>query len=530
MFAERAEAAQPDFVISDGNAAAVAELCRRLDGLPLAIELVAARIKLLPPAELVARLRGPWLLSMDGLRDVSARQKTLRGAIGWSYDLLSPAEQTLFDRLAVFAGGCTLEAAQMLCEDVPFSHAQVLDGIASLLDKNLLHRETGLHGEPRYAMLETVREYGLERLALSNQLAELRRRHADCFVQLIEYAEQTDPDPGFVLLAHLIDDDIHNVRTAQGWAIENDIQVALLLTAALLDWSGQRGPYSEGGRLLGEVLGLPVAAARTVPRAKVLVQAALRTIRSDTSTEAQAYADEALAISLELGYAQGEADALVALGRIAHMGWHDQDAARYYLESALARYRELGDARGVVQALAVLSETALGQGDFPRARALSEECLVVAQRAGFTYPWPLAILANLAWAEGNLDAARLLYEQQLAAARPRGLYGMLVYALTELGALATRQRDFTAAHAYLDEAFVYLKGMGDADFMLSHYVHLAALVQAQGNYEDAVQLYRASLGGVKHYPNSSGPCLLNLAALAETLGQHELAASLLRRD
>ena len=125
LFAERAEAVQPDFAITDGNAAAVAELCRRLDGLPLAIELVAARIKLLPPAELLARLRGPWLLSADGLRDVSARQKTLRGAIGWSYDLLTPAEQTLFMRLAVFVGGCTLEAAQAVCaDDVLLAHSQ----------------------------------------------------------------------------------------------------------------------------------------------------------------------------------------------------------------------------------------------------------------------------------------------------------------------------------------------------------------------------------------------------------------------
>ena len=149
---------------------AVAELCRRLDGLPLAIELVAARVKLLPPAELLARLHGPWLLSTDGLRDVSARQKTLRGAIGWSYDLLTPVEQTLFTRLAVFVGGCTLEAAEMLCGEtssplpLALSPAQVFDGIGSLLDKSLLHRETGMYGDPRYVMLETVREYGLERL------------------------------------------------------------------------------------------------------------------------------------------------------------------------------------------------------------------------------------------------------------------------------------------------------------------------------------------------------------------------------
>ena len=174
LFAERAEAVQPDFYVSDANAAAVAELCRRLDGLPLAIELVAARVKLLPPAELLARLRGSWMLSVDGLRDVSVRQKSLRGAIGWSYDLLTPAEQTLFTRLAVFVGGCTLEAAEAVCaedEKDPAASCNVLDGVASLLDKSLLHREIDLHGKPRYVMLETVREYALERLAASGLAA-----------------------------------------------------------------------------------------------------------------------------------------------------------------------------------------------------------------------------------------------------------------------------------------------------------------------------------------------------------------------
>ena len=177
LFADRAQAVQPDFAITDANAAVVAELCRRLDGLPLAIELVAARIKLLPPDELLAHLSGPWMLSVDGLRDVSARQKTLRGAIGWSYDLLTPAEQTLFKRLAVFVGGCTLEAAEAVCantEQASTSSCHVLDGIASLLDKSLLRREIGLHGESRYAMLETIREYALERLAAGGEAAGAR--------------------------------------------------------------------------------------------------------------------------------------------------------------------------------------------------------------------------------------------------------------------------------------------------------------------------------------------------------------------
>ena len=250
LFADRAEAVLPDFTVDDGNAAAVAELCRRLDGLPLAIELVAARVKLLPPNELLARLHGPWLLSTDGLRDVSARQKTLRGAIGWSYDLLSPAEQALLRYLSVFVGGFTLGAAELLCGDalspalpLTFSPSQVLDGIASLLDKNLLRRETGLYGEVRYYLLETVREYALECLIRQGQDTTLRKRHAECIVHLVENAERANLDTKNVQRRRLIDKEIFNARAAFEWAKVNNIQAALLVVAPLLHWYGQRGTY-----------------------------------------------------------------------------------------------------------------------------------------------------------------------------------------------------------------------------------------------------------------------------------------------
>ncbi len=274
LFADRAEAVMPDFAVNDGNAAAVAEMCRRLDGLPLVIELVAARVKLLPPADLLARLHGPWLLSDDGLRDVSARQRTLRGSIRWSYDLLTADEQTLFTRLSVFVGGCTLEAAEMMCEDV-LAPAQVLDGIASLLDKSLLHRLSGLHGEPRYVMLETVREYGLERLTLGKKEATLREQHAHCYGRIIENAQGMDDTPSHIQLVRRIDDDIHNVRTALVWALDHDVQSALLLTAAQLIWLRMRGPFAEGSLLADKVLALPAAQVHTISRAKTLFTAAM---------------------------------------------------------------------------------------------------------------------------------------------------------------------------------------------------------------------------------------------------------------
>ena len=535
LFAERAEAVQPDFAVVDGNAAAVAELCRRLDGLPLAIELVAARVKLLPPAELLVRLHGPWLLSADGLRDVSERQRTLRGAIGWSYDLLTPVEQVLFTRLSVFVGGCTLEAAELLCGDalsaplpLSLSPAQVLDGIASLLDKSLLHRETGLYGQPRYAMLETVREYGLERQTFEGQDVALHARHATCCLQLITKAVQRDPDPGRLLLARLIDDDVHNVRAALVWALERDSQVALLLASVLIRWIGSRGPYTEARRLLAEVFAAPGVSARTPARATALVQAAYLSVKS--VQERQAYAAEAMTISRELGDLRGEADALQLLGQIAHHELSDREAARTNLERALELYARLGDYGETAETLALLGESALGQGDLRQARALAEACLEAARRGGFTYAWPLGILANVAWAERNLGTARLLFEEHLAVQRTRGSKGGLVYGLTELGNVATRQGDFAAARDYLNEAMSHAQQLGSDDLLGTCFVLMAALAQAKGDHRHAIWLHRQLLMSVNLEEGIAcwaGLCLLNLAAQAETLEQIELAARLL---
>jgi predicted ATPase/DNA-binding XRE family transcriptional regulator len=528
LFAERAEAVQPDFTVDDGNAAAVAEICRRLDGLPLAIELVAARVKLLPPAELLARLRGPWLLSTDGLRDVSERQRTLRGAIDWSYNLLTPLEQTLFTRLAVFVGGCTLEAAEMMCEDV-LSPGQVLAGIASLLDKSLLHREVGVHGETRYIMLETVREYGLERAASSGKDAALRVRHLSCFLQLIERAEHSGPEIGFFQVRYLVDGEIHNVRAALAWAMENDVQAALVLAAVLLDWFGQRGPYAEGKQVLDEVFALPDASAHTIPRAKALCGAGILMLYCHEDGKAQAYEEECLVLSQELGYTRGEADALLGLGQVAVFGWQDQETASCYFERSLTSYRKIDDSGGASIALAFLAEIAGSQADFSRARSLSEESLAIAKQAGFQFAWPWSGLAEIAYAEGDLARARMLYERRLTIEQQRGCVGANLATLLDLAMVATRQGDFAAAHAFLDEVLPRAKQYGsDDDLDLCWcYLLLAILVQTEGDYHSAVRWYRASAPGIRYWKFDACVYGLGLTALAVALDKHELAAGLL---
>ncbi|MGB4975203.1 MAG: hypothetical protein WBR35_00505, partial [Anaerolineae bacterium] len=481
---------------------------------------------------------GPWLLSMDGLRDVSPRQKTLRNAIGWSYGMLTPTEQTLFTRLAVFVGGCTLEAAEMLCgadaapsPSLPFSLSppQVLDGIASLLDKSLLQRETSLHGEPRYVMLETVREYGLERVALSGHEAALRARHVSCFLRLIDEAEQTGLEIGFFQVRYLIDDDIHNVRAALAWTKERDIQGALLLAASLLDWLYIRGPYAEGKRLMDEVFALPGASIPTIPRAKALSRAGLVMYAAHEDSKAQACEEESLVLSRELGYGKGEADALLYLGYMAFWRWHDLDAAQHYLERSVASYRTLGNSGGVAFALFFLAEIPLWRADFSQARALIEECLIVAEQAGFRFSYPLSILAWIAFGEGDLDRARALNEQRLAMEQQRREVGVDLSTLNDLVRIATRQGDFRAAHAFVDRILARTQQFGSDDdtALCECYLLLAMLVQAEGDYGSAVWWYRAGLRGMKYLGYYWKLWSLGLAGLAGALEQHQLAARLL---
>ena len=187
LFIERAQAVKPDFALTEANARTVAAICTRLDGLPLAIELISARVKLLPPATLLERLNGRLLLQSDGLRDIEPRHRTLNNAIEWSYQLLNLDEQTLFRRLGVFVGGWTLEAAEAVCtENLPLN---IIEGMASLLDKNLVKQEVTADGEPRFTMLETIREYALQQLIAEAELDTLRQHHIDYFVRLAESAE-----------------------------------------------------------------------------------------------------------------------------------------------------------------------------------------------------------------------------------------------------------------------------------------------------------------------------------------------------
>jgi predicted ATPase/DNA-binding XRE family transcriptional regulator len=557
LFEERAQAVQPDFAVTDANAGAVAELCRRLDGLPLAIELVAARVKLLPPDELLARLSGPWMLSVDGLRDVPARQQTLRGAIGWSFDLLSPGEQALFTRLAVFAGGFTLEAAEAVCGVLEVSRqvdkeagrqvdkevsrqvdkgapgkdagVGVLDGIASLLDKSLLRRETGPPGEARYAMLETVHEYALERLAASAEAEGIRKRH---LAWCLTVAAPALAAPFAIVEPaawQQVDADMHNLRAGLAWAFQRDGRAALSLTLATCRPHANHGFVGEARTAIEQALSLPEAAAATAERAALLYCQGVVEFLADQAATAEHAMAQSLALSRDLSLARGQAGAQYYLGRLAWRAGHAPQAEAL-LEGAAAALLAAGETADWSHVSAMLAEVVMFRGDLPRSRALHAQALAGALASEQRHPLFRSVggLAELALVEGNYAEAQRLAQEGLVLCRQRNSPVEIARLLTCLGEIAIRRGDFAGAHAALDEALALGRLAGSHRRVVTVRADLGDLAAAEGKTGEALRLYRETLpillqrGIFAHPPGS-----LRLACLASAVGQQETATTLL---
>jgi predicted ATPase len=388
LFIERALAVRPDFTVTNENAPAVAEICHRLDGLPLAIELAAARVKLFSPEALLSHLDNRLKFLAEGPRDLPARQQTLRDTIAWSYDLLSEPEQRLFRRLAVFAGGCTLEAAEIVCDTESELGVNVVDGIASLVDKSLLRcGETG--GELRVGMLETIREFGRERLEESggpgsawSEAERIRKRHARWALGLPEIvdAEQGVEDPVRVRRLAAEHD---NFRAALSWtrAAEDEVETHLRLAGALYNFWRVRGYHSEGRAYLDEALGRAGAEQYPAARAKALFAAGGLAYDQGDHAVGRALMQESVTCFRELGNQRDLAHSLHWLGAMLQTEG-DTDAAERLQEESLAILSELGDRPGIVSALVDVAEAARHRGEYARAAALNEEGMALARELG----------------------------------------------------------------------------------------------------------------------------------------------------
>ena len=454
LFLQRAVAVKPDFELNRENAPAVAEICARLDGLPLAIELAAARVKVLSPASMRTRLTSRLQLLTGGARDMPQRQQTLRGAIDWSHDLLSPAEQKLFRRLSVFVGGCTLEGVESVCDTKGDLDLDLLDGMASMVDKSLAQQVEQAEGESRFVMLETIREYALEKLEASGEEALSKRAHAAyCLVLAEEEAtEQSGAEAAEWLERFAVEHD--NFRAGLDWLTETgDAEWGLRLGAALFRFWEMREYFAEGRGRLGKLLKLAGAAAPTKPRARALFAAGVLAAAQGDYTSADGLVGESLDIARQLGDKQGAAVYLNALAVNAR-DRGDLPFARSLFEESLVLWRELGDQKAVARSLSNLSNIVKLQGDNARARSLHAECLSIFRGLGDRpgVAWSLNYQGDVARDQGECAAARTLYEQGLAIFRELGDRWGIAGTLADLGSLAREQGNFPTARSLYRES------------------------------------------------------------------------------
>jgi predicted ATPase/DNA-binding SARP family transcriptional activator/TolA-binding protein len=513
LFVRRARAARPGLTMGAADLAAVAEICRRLDGLPLALELAAARVRLLPPAELLTRLAQPLAVLTGGPHDAPDRHRSLRATIAWSHDLLTPEEQDLFARLSVFAGGFTAEAVELLVDARRGTHwssatrdsspsrlapggtpaYRTLELVTSLVEQSLLRQTVTASGDARLSMLETIHEFARERLEFRGDADAARGRHAALFLAFAEQAEPELSGPDQAAWLDRLETEHDNLRRALTTFHESgEAGNGLRLAAALWRFWWRRGFFSEGRRWL--------------ERAIAEDDGAEPAVRATAHDGAGALAE-----------AQG-----------------DLAAAAVHHQAALALRRELGDRRGEARSLADFGIIADKLGKPEQAKQLLMEALQIA-REEEDVPRVAACLANLGFValdQGELDAAAVAFRDSLALFRDLGDRRNVSYVLGGLGTLAFLQRDYGGAAAVQEEALRVLRQLGDPQGIADTVADLGHSVQRQGDVGRAQELYAEALHRYRELGDPGGAAfvLTHLGRLAREQGDVARATALLHES
>jgi predicted ATPase len=531
LFVARVQEIKPDFALSNATAPVIAEICHRLDGLPLAIELAAARVKLLSPPALLARLERRLPLLVGGQRDLPARQQTLRDTIAWSYDLLGLSEQTLFRRLGVFAGGCTLEAAEALCAGTGDLDIDVLHSVSSLVDKNLLQQDARAEGEPRLGMLETIREYALERLHENGEMDAVQRDHAAYCLALAEAAEPELTGPRQVAWAVRLETEHDNLRAAMSWARQNgESDLGMRLAGALWRFWYIHGHLSEGQEWLKAMLAHQTT-ERGPARAKGLNGAGVLARNQGDYSQAAALLAESLALQRDLEDRRGVARVLLNLGTVAHDQAEYDQAIAYYNES-LVLWREVGETWGAALALNNIGAVAVAQGDYPYASAMCGESLTLFGDLGDSRGRALALsnLGNIAHAQGDYDRAIAFYAESLALYKELGDKRDSALVLNSQGDTALEQGDVQQAMELFRQSLVLYQEVGDKVGMVECLEGVARVAYAQGHWVRAARLCGAAEDLRAAIAAPMGPADQSkyqrlVASLATALGDDAFATS-----
>ncbi len=495
LFIERATASKPDFSLTGDNARAIAEICNRLDGLPLAIELAAARVKTLPPNAMLGRLQSRLQILTGGARDLPARQQTLRGAIAWSHDLLTEPEQRLFRRLSVFVGGCTFEATEAVSDVRRDLGIDVIDGIDSLVNKSLLQLSEQPDGEARLTTMETIREYGLEQLAERGEEALVRKAHAAYYLVLAEEAATNIEGSDQPIWLDRLDRDLDNIRAALDWLTKTEnVEWGLRLGAGLLRYWELRELFAEGRERLDSLLRVPGAAQPSSARAKaVFASGVLGSGQRDFEATEQLF-KESCEIYRSLGETRGVTIALNALANTrTHLG--DHLGAQQLFEEAAALSEEIGDRLMLARALSNQASMLKEQRAYDEAQRRHQESMTLFRELGDEtgVAWSLHHQADIARELGDRAQARMLYERALAGFESLADPWSAGTLRIDLASLALDEGNLASALERLREAVDDFRQLGGHKRGLARALEgYARAAAAQGRADRAMRLAGAA--------------------------------------
>ena len=494
LFVERARGRDPSFSLSPHNALAVAEFCRRLEGIPLAIELAAARVGTLSIEQISQRLKDSLKLLTGGTKTQMAKQRTLRGALDWSYELLSENEKILFGRLSVFAGGWTLEASEAVGAGEGVEQAEVLDVLSGLVEKSLVVARGSDQGSMRYRMLEPIRQYAWEKLEEGDEGDEVRRQHATFFLALAEDAEPKLRGPEDMEWVELLEAEHDNLRAVLSWALgRGEIEMGLRLAGAVWVFWDAHGHLVEGTSWLEAVLAKDDRAS--VP-ARLKALEALGWLMYDHTDldRAEAVAQEGMELSAEVDIDSSLAASLrIVLAGPVWVGG-DYERGKKLLEDSLALSREADDKVKIADALFQLAITTDRQGETAEAKEFYEEGIALCREVGYTYRLPgfLLSLGYESILEGDYERGAALNEEAAALCRERGYKSFLNYALDNLGWAALLQGDHERARTFYEESLTLCKALGDRNIAAESLEGLACISAAEGEDSRAGRLFGAA--------------------------------------
>jgi predicted ATPase/class 3 adenylate cyclase/Tfp pilus assembly protein PilF len=520
LFIERALVVDPKFRVNNENARALAEICSRLDGIPLAIELAAARTKVLSVEKIYERLDDRFRFLTGGKRTALPRQQTLRALIDWSYDLLSEEEKILWSRLSVFSGGWKLEAAEDICSDETISKSLILDLLSQLTEKSVIIYD---ESKERYRILESIKQYGIEKLSEGYGVF---LRHLNYFLGLSERAAPELRSENARFWLDTIDADHSNFISAIDWSVSNEIaDKGAIIAAALGDFWNTAGHYSTGIRLNENIL-QSSGTLDDSSKIKVLIWLCVFKYHQGDYEQVRKYSEECLAICKTIGDKKGIAESLHNLGKVSDMKG-DSEQARIYFEESLAIRKEIGDKNGISDSVQSLGNLSADQGDYEQAKKYFEESFAIKKEIGDKRGMASNMnnLGCLSTFQGDYEQAKIYHEKSLAYNNDIGSKIGIAISTGNLGLIAFNQGDYEHAKKYYEESLAIRKELGNRKGMADYMHNLGGIVYTQGDYEQAKKYFEESLAVRKEIGDKIGMAdsMNNLGGVMYIQGDHEQA-------